>query len=531
MNPINWDDDDEEDDAPFFEGVRTPLPTQDDVTEAWSDFFLKYEHDPVAFAEEVLDLGPFSTVDEELMPHQYAVLAKIRDGYANDKPERRVALRSGHRVGKTRLLAIIALWFIVTRYPQKTLITAPTAGQLFGALYPELRALGRRLPSYIYELFDWMSEEIRLKADPDSSFLQARTASPENASSFQGMHSKNVLMIWDEAAGIDQRLYNAARGSMGSSNAITILAGNPTNLNNYFHDAFTKNAGIWTRFRISSKGLKTVDTDFVTEIVHTFGEDSNEYRIRVLGEFPDTEDESFISASAVRNAMERQIDIPPMSAVVYGVDPARFGDDRTVITKRRGSFNVAEQIAINKASTMDVVGRIVNEAAADRDRLVREFKDAGRPLLFLPPVPAQIVVDVIGIGAGIVDRLRELGYPVIACNVSEKATTEPNCVRERDAVWKRGKLWIESGKGAIKKDTELAAELSAPHYSYTSTGDLQLEPKKEMKKRIGRSPDKADSMLLTLIVDPTIFTEFLKTGDSAVLGYGTGPRGALKRRR
>jgi hypothetical protein len=527
---IDWDST-EDLDIPdeYLTNVKNSMPSGTELFEA---FLKKYKNDPLAFAIEVLELGEGQK--EALMPHQFDILDRIGQGLRGELPlVRRLALRSGHRVGKTRLLAILTVWFFVTRYPQKTIVTAPTAGQLEGGLWPEIKVLSRRLPGFMYELFDFMSEEIRLKADPDGSFTVARTASPENAESFQGQHSENILFIWDEAAGIDERLYNAARGSMGAANAMTVLAGNPTRLNNYFHKAFTTNASIWTRFRISSIGLKTMVPDFINEIIQTFGENSNEYRVRVLGEFPDTEDASFISAAAVRNAMEREISVPPMSAVVYGVDPARFGDDRTVITKRRGTFNIEKQIVLNKADTMQVVGRIVQEASLDRDRLVAEFKEHGRPLLYLPPVPAQIVVDVIGLGAGVVDRLKELGYDVMAANAAEKAVSDVNCVRERDAIWKRGKAWLENGKCAIAKDAELQTELTAPFYAYTSAGELQIESKKEMKKRGMRSPDKADSALLTLIVDPTIFTEFAKGGADGQksLGYGSGPRGALKRRR
>ena len=509
-----------------------PDPSPPDATDVFLKFIEKYRNDPLRFAQDVLNLGVGS--DEELMPHQYDILDRVGRGLRGEMSVvRRLALRSGHRVGKTRLLSIFAVWHLVTRYPQKTIVTAPTAGQLSGSLWPEIRVLARRLPPYIFELFDFMAEEIRLKADPDGSFTAARTASPENAESFQGQHSKNILFIWDEAAGIDQRLYNAARGSMGAHNAITILAGNPTRLNNYFHAAFTTNASIWTRFRISCEGLKTVEPDFIDEIVQTFGRDSNEFRVRVLGEFPDTEDESFISASAVRAAMERQISVPPMSAVVYGVDPARFGDDRTVITKRAGTFNIVEQIVLTKKDTMQVVGEIVNQAAKDRDKLIAEYKEHGRPLLYIPPVPAMIVVDVVGLGAGIVDRLKELSYDVTACNAAERPLSDVNCVRERDAIWKRGKAWLENGKCAIPKNTELQTELTAPHYTYTSAGELQIESKSAMKKRGLRSPDMADSLLMTLLVDSNLFTEFNRTGPDSgkIIGYGPGPRGALKRRR
>lgn len=436
-----WDDTEPPRPVAFFTNSEV---TQERTTDVWAEFLERYYHDPAGFAEYVLGF--------DLMAHQRKILDDIGAG------ARRLAIRSGHRVGKTALLSIVVTWFITTRYPQKTIVTAPTAGQLFNSLVPEIKSLMRRLPPWLRELFDILSEEIKLKADPDGSFMSARTASPDNAESFQGIHSENVLFIWDEASGIDERLFNAARGSMGAPNALSIMAGNPVRLNNTFHRAFTVNAELFHKYRVSSIGLKTVNMDFVTEVKNTFGEESNEYRVRVLGEFPDTEDESFIPASLVRSAMARPIETPKMAAVVYGVDPARQGDDRTVITRRIGANVIENQITLVKKNTMQVVGEIVALAEMDRMRLMEEFRTAGVTPSGNVKVPAAIVVDVIGIGAGIADRLVELNYDVVQVNVAESATSEPMCTRERDALYKRFKNWLEAMRCRLPKDDGLEME-------------------------------------------------------------------------
>lgn len=539
MTDINWDVEDEFDpwgaiapgperdpeaepkfndntDTGFVTNSNPEGVSQEEFEGAWLAFLEKYEKDPVAFAEDILGI--------ELMEHQKGVLRAV------GAKKRRIAMRSGHRVGKTMLLSIIALWHLVVKYPQKTLVTAPTAGQLFDSLFAEIMTLSKRLPPFIRDLFDFYTDQIALKADPDGSFLSARTASPDKPESFQGIHSANLLVIWDEASGIDERLFNAARGSMAAPNALQILAGNPVKLNNTFHRAFTTNAELFEKFVISSVGLKTVDPDFIKEVGDTFGVESNEYRIRVLGEFPDTEDESYIPTSIVRAARLRSIAAPSMAAIVYGVDPARQGDDRTVITRRVGLHVIEDQKSLIKKNTMQVVGEIQQMALEDQNRLVAEFQAAGRNLLYLPPVPAAIVVDVIGIGAGVVDRLLELGYNVISVNAAETATSEPLCKRERDAIWKRARDWLEAGKCRIPDDDQLAMELTAAHYEYDSTGVLKIEGKKEMKKRVGRSPDKADSMMLSLMVPVEVITGFLKAGGpGGSMGYGSGPKGALSR--
>jgi phage terminase large subunit len=521
---FNWDDENDSRwdvevvdwDNPPPLAEPDPVVTQERATDLWVQFLEKYGPDPVAFAEEVLRI--------KLMRHQRRMLQSV----ANKK--RRIALRSGHRVGKTMVLAIISLWHLVTKYPQKTLITAPTSGQLFNALFPEIKTLAKRLPDFIYELFNWYSEEISLKADPDGSFLAARTASPENAESFQGIHSHNVLFIWDEASGVDERLFNAARGSMASPNAIQILAGNPVRLNNTFHRAFTVNSELYDKHHVSSVGIPTVDPDFIKEVADTHGIDSNEYRVRVLGEFPDTEDESFIPTHLVRAARARDIKRAPLSAVIYGVDPARQGNDRSVITRRVGLHVIEDQFVFNKKNTMQLVGEIVALADKDRNRLIDEFKEYNRPLLFLPPVPAAIVVDVIGIGAGVVDRLLELGFNVISVNVAEAATSQPMCYRERDAMWLNGKKWLEDMKGKLPDDEILQNELTAPHYEYSSNGVLKIESKDSVKKRGMRSPDKADSFLLSLMAPPEVITGFLQAPGEHY-GYGSGPKGKLTRSR
>lgn len=489
--------------------------TQERATSLWLDFLDKYSDDPAAFATEVLGI--------RLMRHQKRVLNAIA------RKRRRIAVKSGHRVGKTMLLAIVALWHLVTKYPQKTIITAPTAGQLFNSLFAEIMTLSKRLPDFIRDLFAFYSDMITLKADPDGSFLAARTASPDNPESFQGIHSANVLFIWDEASGIDERLFNAARGSMAAPNAYQILAGNPVRLNNTFHRAFTVNADLFEKFTVCSLGLPTVDPDFIKEVKDSFGEDSNEYRVRVLGEFPDTEDESYISNALVRAARGRDIDISPLSAVVYGVDPARQGDDRTVITRRVGLHTLENQKVLIKKNTMQIVGEIVAMADEDRAKLIKEFSDAGRPLLYLPMVPAAVIVDVIGLGAGVVDRLIELGFNVIAVNVAEASTSEPFCHRERDAMYKRFRAWLETQRAKLPDDEQLAAEITAPHYEYDSNGFLKIESKKDVKKRVGRSPDKADSAMLCLMCPPELITGFLASTSMGSVGYGSGPRGKLTR--
>ena len=483
--------------------------SQEALTALWLGFVEKYAADPVAFATEVLGL--------KLMRHQRRFLWALAVG------KRRIAMRSGHRVGKTLSLAVAALWHLLTKYPQKTLITAPSAGQLFGSLFPEIVSLSKRLPTFIRDLLNFYTDEINLKADPEGSFLIARTADPNKPEAFQGMHSANIMLIWDEASGIDERLFNAARGSMASPNAVRIMAGNPTRLHNTFHRAFTTHAEKNFKIHVSSENLPTVDKDFVDEVRDEFGEDSNEYRIRVLGEFPETDDDSYISNTLVKSAMARNIVRPPLSVCCYGVDPSRSPDgrgDNTVITRRYGLHFIGPQTVFRKKDTMQIVGEIVAMAEEDRNAYVQECRDVGRPLLFIPQIPAAVIVDVIGIGAGVVDRLTELGFNVIPVNAAETSSDDKSCLRERDALWKRGLTWLKDARSRLPKCDLLRDELTSAHYDHSSAGVLAIESKKSMKKRGLRSPDRADSLFLALSCPVELLTSAPGAGMAGSNGKG-----------
>jgi hypothetical protein len=219
-----------------------------------------------------------------------------------------------------------------------------------------------------------------------------------------------------------------------------------------------------------------VSGDFVNQIKATYGETSNAFRVRVLGEFSLREDDVLIAAELVDSAMDRDVAIDRHEPIIYGVDVARFGDDRTVIIKRQGNV-VTEVRSWTGADLMETTGRIVHEAEID--------------------LPAEIMVDSIGLGSGVADRLRELGYNVRDVNVAESAAMNPQAARLRDELWLTLRDWLNQRTCKIPKMDELRQELCAPTYTFTSTGKIKVEGKSEMKRRGMRSPDIADALCLT----------------------------------
>ena len=429
---------------------------------SFSVFVDAYRDDPVSFVTEVLGAKP--------LPWQIKFLEAIASG------ERRISVRAGHGVGKSTVCSWALIWHMVTRYPQKSVVTAPTASQLFDALFSELKAWINKLPPALQELFEVFSDRINMKASPESSFISARTSSADRPEALAGVHSEHVLIVVDEASAIPESVFEAAAGSMSGHSATTILISNPTRNSGLFYQTHHTLASDWFRIHVSCVDNPLVSSDFVAQIKATYGEDSNAFRIRVLGEFAAADDDTLIPASLVDSARVRDVPTSPSDDLVYGLDVARFGTDRTALCKRRGNV-VLEIRSWGGLDLMQTVGQVVNEAKNDN--------------------PSEICVDTIGLGSGVADRLREMGYNVRDVNVSESSAMNPNANKLRDELWMSVKDWLETKAVKLPKDDTLRHELVAPRYTFTSSGKIVVESKDSLRKRGMRSPDLADSLCLT----------------------------------
>jgi phage terminase large subunit len=442
---------------------RTPL----------DDFIDRYYHEPVLMVREVFGKEP--------MPYQIDAMGAVARG------ERAISMRSGHGVGKTTTLSWIIIWFMLTRFPQKTVCTAPTTGQLYDALMAETRGWIQELPEALQVLFEVKAEGIELRASPDKSFVSFRTSRPETPEALAGIHSDNVLLIADEASGIAEQVFVAARGSMSGHNATTILAGNPVRSQGLFFDTHRKPETMkrWYRIHVSCLDTPLVAKVYAQEMAEQYGEDSNVYRVRVLGEFPLADDDTVIPlelADAALNRDVKPIDVKP----IWGLDVARFGNDRTSLAKRKGNVLLEKVRSWRNLDTMETVGRVKVEYDATPDK----------------EKPLYICVDVIGLGAGVVDRLRELGLPVRGINVSESPALTEQYKNLRAELWHgKARPWFLKRDCNLAGDTDLSGELTKVRYKITSNGKIQIESKEEMKKRGQPSPDPGDAFVLTFAAD------------------------------
>jgi phage terminase large subunit len=263
-----------------------------------------------------------------------------------------------------------------------------------------------------------------------------------------------------------------------------------------------------------------VTDEYEQEIAEEYGRDSDIYRVRVLGEFPKADLDTVIPIDYVESAQKRDIVVPKGLPVLWGVDVARFGDDSTALVMRN-SLAVEPKIEEwQYADTMQTAGR------------VKARYDACLP----SERPECILVDVIGLGAGVVDRLRELSLPVRGVNVSESASANEKYLNLRAELWFLAREWLASKdhklpmcaggcyKGCLHQ--KLAGELVSPRYQYTSSGKLQVESKAAMKKRGVPSPNIADAFIMTFAVDIAALIHGSKSG-----GYSHNWNKPIKRHR
>jgi len=448
------------------------------VNNALLEFRKRYYNQPVLLVREVLGQEP----DDWQAETMEAVAAG----------ERQIAVKSGHGVGKTALLCWICIWFMLTRYPFKIQVTAPTSGQLENGFYSELKMWIKQLPPDLEVLFEVKSDTISIVASPESGFLAIRTSRIEQPEALAGVHSANVLLIADEASGVPDPVFETASGSMSDENACTILAGNPVRTTGLFYDAFHRLARYWWTKTVSCLDSPRVSDKYVQEQAIRYGEESNAFRIRVLGEFPRGDDDTVIPMELILGAQHRDL-VPDTGVVpVWGLDVARFGDDKSSLVRRRGRVMTDPPMNWKGLDTAQIAGLVFAEweGAGDRDK------------------PGAIVIDSNGVGAGVEDRLRQLGVPVRGVNTAESPTFAPQLYMNlRSELWYgKARAWFQSRGCSIPLHgcELLVSELASPRYKFTSTNKIQIESKEDMKRRGVPSPNDADALILTFAVNEAI---------------------------
>ncbi len=438
------------------------------------DVLDRYRRDPVAFLREVLHFDPWSK--------QVEVIESVRDNT-------RTAVRSCHAAGKTTIAAMALLWFLAVHPHSKVITTAPTFAQVRDLLWREIRVGYEAANGFMGgELFD-----TRLELAADWLAFGLSTDRPER---FQGHHAEHLLLVIDEASGVDEAIFEAASGFLTSTGARLLLIGNPTKTSGEFFAAFHSARSFYNTIHIPAEATpaftgenvpvevlrRLVSRQWVEEHARKWGETSPLYQVRVAAEFPSQSDDVVVSLGDLEGAQAREL--PSGLPLIVSVDVARFGSDETVLVVRSG--NVARIAKVyGGRDLMRTTGEIVSLAR----QLEREH--GSKP---------TVIVDDAGLGGGVTDRLREQGEFHVVDYLGARSARAP-----RDYPNKRSEDWFALSEVLplidLDADEGLAADLLAPRYSLDSQGRRVVEAKAETKKRLRRSPDKADAVVMAFSID------------------------------
>ncbi len=396
----------------------------------------------------------------------------------------RVAIRSGHGVGKTAWLARRIIWWGSTRFPWKVGCTAPSSSQMYDALWSELAKWHAKMPEGLRNNFEWKTESFVWRTKPNMAFAVAKTARRETPEALAGLHSENMLFIIDEAPGVDDVIFETARGAMSTMGSKTIMTGNPTRLTGYFYDAFHKNRAHWKTMKVGCYESKRTNWKEIDQWKEEYGEDSNFFRVRALGEFPTAEDDVIIPLHMVESAVNRDVK-QVQSDEIWGLDVSGAGVDLCALAKRRGNV-MTEPIKTWRADDeMVSVGKVI-----------QEYQDA-------KVKPVLICVDSCGIGSPVAHRLAEQGIPVQCVNVSESHSSNDRYLRLRDEMWERARSWFYARDCKIAKDEHFIGEISAVKWKPTSNGKMKVVSKYDMKlappRGLGKSPDRSEAFCFTFM--------------------------------
>lgn len=445
-----------------------------------------FAYDPLGFVYAAFPWGQ-GELEGKTGPDNWQadVLRDIGRGVKNINTVTREAVASGNGIGKSCLVAWLILWAITTHEDTRGVVTANTETQLRSKTWPELAKWYRLFIGK--DLFRYTATAIfSTQENHDKTWrVDAIPWSKENPEAFAGLHNqgKRILLIFDEASAIWDGIWEVAEGAVTDSDTEIVWCafGNPTRNTGAFYDCFEKYQTIWNCRQIDSRTVAISNKDTIAAWQKKYGEDSDFFKVHVRGIFPSATSNQLISLDMVNDAMQRKYtkDDVKYAPKVMGVDVARFGDDRSVIFKRQGLVAFEPEV-YTKIDTMMLADLI--------DWHIRQWH------------PDAVLIDSGAMGAGVIDRLRQLGWPhIIEVNFGSAAINE-RYYNRRTEMYFKARDWLLAG-GALPENKELKMELTLSEYVFSENGKPKMVKKEILKKDMGVSPDMADGFVLTFAQD------------------------------
>lgn len=464
-----------------------------------------FEKDPYGFVLWAFPWGEEGELKNAAGPEpwQKQILIDLGNGLTTAERAVRLARTSGHGIGKSACSAWIILWALSTFPDTVGVITANTETQLKTKSWAGLAKWYRLFLAK--DLFRMTATGL-FSIDPEHEKtwrIDMVPWSERNTEAFAGLHNqgRRLLLLFDEASAIPDVIWETSEGALTDKDTqiIWIAFGNPTRNTGRFKECFPggRFAHRWNTDAIDSREVSLTDKDQIEQWIKDYGEDSDFVRVRVKGQFPRIDNESFIPLSLAYNAVGRVIEPQEGLPLILGVDVGRFGDDPSVIYPRRGRDGDCHPIEVFYGlDTMELAGKVAhtfNLHHAD-----------------------MIMVDSGGVGGGVADRLRELRFPVMMVDFGKPPdNTNPSdgtkYANKRAEIWGAMREWLKLAKIPERirgMDNSFPQELATPNYGLNNAEAIQIESKKDMRRRGAKSPNVADALACTFA-----FPVFLRARD------------------
>lgn len=468
----------------------TPQKVKSEYLETVIDLVSKthedWEHAKRLFKPEMFE--PF-VKNENITWQQWIILISIQKAIAG-QASKRISVASGHGIGKSAVVSWVMLWFLFSFKDCQVPCTAPTADQLYDVLWKELNLwISRIKDQNIKSMFIWEANHIRMKSNPGLWFARAKTSSKNNTEALAGVHADDVLLIADEASGVEEQIFEVAESALTNENILILYISNPTRDSGYFYDTHHKYAKKWQKLQFDSEESPIVDNEFVKDKEEKHGRDGVEFKIRVKGQFPDSgvmDDSGYVRL--LQDTDLRIIPVDPniefVGEPVLGVDPSGEGDDET-------AFYIRDQF---KAYLVAVQKNSTSKSIASALITLREKYD----LLW-----TNIVVENFGVGADIAKEIAIITKgqanitTVSTGDLCELDSDKELFINQRAEYYWKLREWCIAG-GNIVEDKKSKEQLSNIRFKRNIKGKIQIIPKLELRKRYGQdSPDRADALMLT----------------------------------
>jgi hypothetical protein len=444
----------------------------------------EYEHDPEGFALDCYRWG-----DGELKGYtgprdwQRDILRTIGEHLQNPATRHqplRIAVSSGHGIGKSALISMVTNWALSTCDDARAVVTANTENQLRTKTWPEIAKWTRLCLTADWWQVPAMSIYSRDAGHEKSWRADAIPWSENNTEAFAGLHNKGkrILLVFDEAAAIADKVWEVAEGALTDEDTeiIWLVFGNPTRNTGRFRECFRRFRAQWTSRMIDSRTVEGTNKQYLDELVATHGEDSDLVKVRVRGQFPSQSVKQFISTDDVEAAFGRHLPVTSydFAPKILTLDPAWEGDDELVFGFRQGLHFRILGTAPKNDNDIEVAQRLAN------------FEDElGADAVFIDQ----------GYGTGVASAGRTWRRKWTLVSFAGESP-DPGCLNLRAYMWRETRDWLKMG-GAIPQDQVLYDDLIGPETVARLDGKIQIESKKDMKARGLPSPNRADALVLS----------------------------------